>query len=782
MAARDNFRKPVIEALAARVGYRCSRPGCHAETAGPSADAGKAVNLGVAAHITAASAGGPRYDGTLTTEQRRSIDNGIWLCATDAKLIDSDLTTYTIELLQRWKSDAEARAEQRLTPLRRSDGPASTTSWVKVRDADPRRLGVHAAIRTPTSVTAPPPYVERDIDEQLRNFLTSSAATGAFVLLVGGSSAGKSRTAFEAIVNVFPDRRLIHPDETDPALFESLAQSTPNATIVWLDEIQRYLPPRGGLQPSHLQAILNAGAVVIGTIWPAEHNIRTHPPRRPGAPDPHAPARAILDQAEVFNILPSLSTPERRRAEALAREDERLRLALELDDGAGLTQALAAGPDLIRRWHHAPTPAARALITAAIDARRLGFDRPLTKSMLQVAAQGYLRSSERARLAPGSFDEAFVYATELIRDAASPLNPVADGRTGKQLGYRAADYLLYEGSGVRRTAVIPESLWLLLIAHASDEDTLLSLHSEADGRWFRTYCRLVTARLSEVVGSYPYGDIDRMVAEGKILQAREEVRYLAELCDDRDVTWMYISILEEYGYIDEAIEEASLYDRRYGHRPHSHGRAVLVSLLERHERSARLEMLADGGDEFAARALGRNSIRRGDFEAGLRYFGPQADAQHDGGYVRHCLADCLAGLGRHAELRAMAADSDYAQMRLMAALGEVEEVRKLVASGGYEPLLVVDAYLSIGRVDEAIEELREYMDDSDPGDFDPAQRLIEVLVSHGRSAEVVDELNAGNWHAGRWLIRTMVEQGEIPDETPAYRFGLRPDGTVDWPG
>ncbi len=74
----------------------------------------KSINIGVASHIAAASLGGKRYDKTQTQAQRKSIHNGIWLCQSCSKLIDSDEQRYTVELLQQWKIDAENRALQEL--------------------------------------------------------------------------------------------------------------------------------------------------------------------------------------------------------------------------------------------------------------------------------------------------------------------------------------------------------------------------------------------------------------------------------------------------------------------------------------------------------------------------------------------------------------------------------------------------------------------------------------------------------------------------------------------
>ena len=72
------------------------------------------MNLGVAAHITAASADGPRYDAALTIEARCDTDHGIWLWQTCAKLIDSDTTRYTPDVIRGWRETAEETAAREL--------------------------------------------------------------------------------------------------------------------------------------------------------------------------------------------------------------------------------------------------------------------------------------------------------------------------------------------------------------------------------------------------------------------------------------------------------------------------------------------------------------------------------------------------------------------------------------------------------------------------------------------------------------------------------------------
>ncbi|MEA2561930.1 MAG: hypothetical protein QOH06_3434 [Acidobacteriota bacterium] len=111
---RDDFSVAVKDLLAKRVAFQCSRPGCGQVTSGPQADPTKHINVGVAAHITAASPEGPRFDRALTPEERSSPYNGVWLCQTCAKLVDNDPVRYPADMLREWKRFAEDRATQAL--------------------------------------------------------------------------------------------------------------------------------------------------------------------------------------------------------------------------------------------------------------------------------------------------------------------------------------------------------------------------------------------------------------------------------------------------------------------------------------------------------------------------------------------------------------------------------------------------------------------------------------------------------------------------------------------
>jgi hypothetical protein len=117
---RDDFSIQVKDLLAKRVGFRCSNPACRKPTSGPQEDPAKSINIGVAAHITAASPDGPRYNPASTSDERGSASNGAWLCQTCAKLVDNDANRYTTEVLLHWKAVSESAA---LRSLENRTGP-----------------------------------------------------------------------------------------------------------------------------------------------------------------------------------------------------------------------------------------------------------------------------------------------------------------------------------------------------------------------------------------------------------------------------------------------------------------------------------------------------------------------------------------------------------------------------------------------------------------------------------------------------------------------------------
>jgi hypothetical protein len=136
-----------------------------------------------------------------------------------------------------------------------------TTELTRLHEANPYDLGVRPsrlAEEGPAAmVSGRPAYVDRTVDEKLRKHLTKRKH---FVLLVGHSRAGKSRTALEAAVSpevglgnhvvIAPIRFGIKAD-TLSRIFDLMVPGELRdlPALLWLDDLHRYLDA-GALTPS----------------------------------------------------------------------------------------------------------------------------------------------------------------------------------------------------------------------------------------------------------------------------------------------------------------------------------------------------------------------------------------------------------------------------------------------------------------------------------------------------------------------------------------------------
>ena len=158
---RDDFKLEVKRAIGQRVGGLCSNPTCRAATSGPQDDPAKPVNIGVAAHISAASSGGPRFDPSLTPEERASATNGIWLCQSCAKLVDNDENRFTASLLGQWKVQAETSAH-RVLGERPSRHPSVNTAILIQGRGAIQISGPNAVVLGPNAIQINGPIVTAD--------------------------------------------------------------------------------------------------------------------------------------------------------------------------------------------------------------------------------------------------------------------------------------------------------------------------------------------------------------------------------------------------------------------------------------------------------------------------------------------------------------------------------------------------------------------------------------------------------------------------------------------
>lgn len=189
---RDDFSPTVKRKMAERVAWRCSFPGCQRLTIGPNLHlANESVNLGNAAHIHAASRLGPRYREDMTSEERRSILNGIWMCTHHANIIDKDFKQYAADSLRLWKQDAERRTYIELERGESADAPMSPMTWVQIGENlifEAKWVGI---TQTSWQFEIGKTFVQGDLQSLIQYCLTFSHLSDVQMVLVESQGDGR---------------------------------------------------------------------------------------------------------------------------------------------------------------------------------------------------------------------------------------------------------------------------------------------------------------------------------------------------------------------------------------------------------------------------------------------------------------------------------------------------------------------------------------------------------------------------------------------------------------
>jgi hypothetical protein len=342
-----------------------------------------------------------------------------------------------------------------------------------VRDVtDVIAIGVHPT--TPAGDTASvrsrvTPFVRRDRSDDIETALR----THPFVLIVGDSTAGKTRAAFEAAATVLPDYAFISPDPSDrTSVSVALAAAERRRpALLWLDDLERYLGA-GGLTAHTLRTLITPSArpriVLLATIRAQERA------RYGGSPTPDSrgdqrSGQDVLTLAHEVRLDRRWTSGEVQRAEAW-RADARISKAIDSSGRYGIAERLAAGPELMAAWQDAWAPEGRhtrgaALVAAAVDAYRAGWHGPLPATVLQRLHEHYLQARGGIALRPEPWPDAVAWATTPLYATSSllaPANPPVDMLL-------AFDYLPDALDAEWRRHPIPPEAWTALITEADPQ-------------------------------------------------------------------------------------------------------------------------------------------------------------------------------------------------------------------------------------------------------------------------------------------------------------------------
>jgi hypothetical protein len=402
--------------------------------------------------------------------------------------------------LLRQAQDERDEARKAGRPRRPGDPeprPAGPAGWLLDEVTDPFALEVHRPVQLDeeqAGLLDLPPYLPREHDAALaRTVMAAAQGRSQIAVLVGGSSTGKTRACWEAL-HLLRDQpgtwRLWHPiDPTRPAAALRDLPGIGPQTVVWLNEAQFYLQVTDGGLGEQVAAGLRellrdpgrAPVLVLATLWPQFWDTLTSRPA--GGDHRHAQARDLLAGHDI--AVPAAFTPAQVQ-QLTDADDPRLALAAAAakDDGQ-VIQFLAGAPELLARYRHAP-PAARALIDAAMDARRLGMGAGLPRAFLAAAAPGYLTDDQWDALGEDWPEQALTYTAVPCKGARGPLtriHPRPASRSARSRGdqpasmaaaaeplYRLADYLDQHGRAHRAGQIPPAEFWSAAATHAAPSD------------------------------------------------------------------------------------------------------------------------------------------------------------------------------------------------------------------------------------------------------------------------------------------------------------------------
>lgn len=392
----------------------------------------------------------------------------------------------------------------------------TTATSPPITEWNPQHLGIHRAISVASEYSSPTDdslthYVARRHDNDIRDILLSAANSNGRPLMttvVGGSSTGKTRALYEAVSVVLPNWPLLRP-ASGQSLLDMLERGIPPSCVVWLDDIQNFLddPQHGGRVARYLFELITtpnvAPFVVLATAWPEvitrmSENINSN--KSFGESNEIAAIENLLRCSKVVHAEEDFSSAQPEHLQAASIADVRMKEALGSSGGigAGLTQTLAGGGLLLDRLNGkasatAPafTPAAIAVLTSAMELRRIGIPNPIPAWAIVESAHEYLPPN--ARIQPNNWVTAGIAeAAQAVRGVQALTPSTIDGKISPSPdGYELHDYLFEQH--LRRHGNQPTLpvIWTTLIENSSElaPSTLAQVGAAAQDRGLFSFAR-----------------------------------------------------------------------------------------------------------------------------------------------------------------------------------------------------------------------------------------------------------------------------------------------------
>lgn len=651
------------------------------------------------------------------------------------------------------------------------------------RRAHPLALRVHESVpldpRCHTDGLNPdlPTFVEREVGEQLRAWLSSARTSGGFLVLVGNSSVGKTRLLYETALEVVPDFPVLVPDLGDGGLVNTVADANIHrpGLLVWLDELQRFLPGpyfASNEQIGHVPVTVatirqmlshDTPVIIVGTLWPeyARQLRATHRDPITEVERPRYPHAADILSVWVQHFsLQGFSSTERATAKALVEHDPRLTHALD-DPDFNVTEALAGARQLVRRYEQG-IETVRAALHAAVDARRVGIQGVLTENMLRVTSRGYLATVHTDGF---WFSDALNELTQSGRPhdkATAPLIPVPNADKTAIVGFALADYLQQRLTRQRRSECLPEATWRAFAQHTSDLHDLARLAESMYNRMLYQLAEPLIRRLAEVRDSPGYWPFQRQLAQLLARQGRrEELRACADV-DNPFAAALFARLLMENGDLSALHARAEAGDESADYWL----TRLLIKLGHIDEAIERLRARSEANNPNATYQLADLLSKQNYMDEAIVLLRSILNRpEDDEDIVGHRLATILVEHDRVEELRELADDNWSCRQKLAEVLfeqGNIEELHERAQSGDHSSMhLYTQALVEQNRVEDALTFLH---DRGDAGDESARCHHARLLAEHDSTDEAIAYLRTHVNHQTRGLLADLLaEQGRLDE-------------------
>ncbi|MFF3224063.1 hypothetical protein ACFYV7_14820 [Nocardia suismassiliense] len=365
-----------------------------------------------------------------------------------------------------------------------------------VEITNPFELEVHRSITLANTGELPclPLYVRRAHDRVLAEIVQRAmGGESVMAVLVAGSSAGKTRSIWEALTPLreVSGWRLWHPlIPTRRHALDELKRVKAR-TVLWLNELQEYLGSDDEQIAVELHRLLpdknRAPVLILGTLWPAHHA------RLCG--NPASQIRKLLEH-KVIALPEQFVGQDLIAVRQTAATDPRLAKAVEQAEDGQITQYLAGGPELVNWYLFSSSPTAKAVTEVAMDARRLGHRNAFSYALLRDVAPSYMSAVDWDQAGGNWLEQALAETSTPRKGARGPVTrihstarPTGGRRNSPQSQsgthptdteplYQLADYLDEYGRTHRADRIPPIRFWESIALHAHPDD-LTALGIEA---------------------------------------------------------------------------------------------------------------------------------------------------------------------------------------------------------------------------------------------------------------------------------------------------------------